>query len=646
MAGVRKKIEAIKKRLRRLVSKTPKRKFYYGFFSKYCRLRPKWVLIESFHGQTVSDSGLVLAQEIARLYPGQYRVFYATEDKKKHQAFVDAAGLQVELVDVTTFRYTRILACAQHIFSNASLPIYFIKRPGQVYMQTWHGTPLKTLGKQMRMGIESMYNVQHNFLQADYLTQPNAFTRDVILRDYNLEPLYTGKVVMAGYPRNKVFMEPEKGVALRRQLGLEDKTVYAYMPTWRGQSNHSVDVLEYASQVKKILKKLDAALQEDQLLYVNFHPILHGAVQLGAYKHILPFPAEVSNYEFLNCADALITDYSSVFFDFSLTKKPIILFMYDYDTYLADRGLYMDVRTLPFRQIYKTDELAQCLRDETCLQDDYSDTEYYRTFSKYDSPDISEKLLKLAFTGDSGDLEVIDYGKNKEKTWRVLYPQPITQLSDLRTLAKKADDHTLVLMEKKWFKGDLSPVLHDQFNDAFPYVITTMTVPRTYIEALLASFGVRRVQERLLRRDQQRIFPNLKIDGKYRRHSSVFAPGYTTDLEKAVRVPLEQCTVRDGVVQLQYGAISADYTVLQQAVLNQKGCVLAVWDAPEGVATCARYDLRAVVEDVQLYIRRGCVPALIARSGKTGRRVLLTFDDPQKRRQAQVKANAWNKAPY
>ena len=58
MAGIRKKLKAIKKRLCRLVSKTPKRKFYYGFFSKYCRLRPKWVLIESFHGQTVSDSGL------------------------------------------------------------------------------------------------------------------------------------------------------------------------------------------------------------------------------------------------------------------------------------------------------------------------------------------------------------------------------------------------------------------------------------------------------------------------------------------------------------------------------------------------------------------------------------------------------------
>ena len=643
MAGVRKKIKAIKKRLRRMVSKTPKRKFYYGFFSKYCRLRPKWVLIESFHGQTVSDSGLVLAQEIARLYPGQYRVFYATEDKKKHQAFVDAAGLQVELVDVTTFRYTRILACAQHIFSNASLPIYFIKRPGQVYMQTWHGTPLKTLGKQMRMGIESMYNVQHNFLQADYLTQPNAFTRDVILRDYNLEPLYTGKVVMAGYPRNKVFMEPEKGVALRRQLGLEDKTVYAYMPTWRGQSNHSVDVLEYASQVKKILKKLDAALQEDQLLYVNFHPILHGAVQLGAYKHILPFPAEVSNYEFLNCADALITDYSSVFFDFSLTKKPIILFMYDYDTYLADRGLYMDVRTLPFRQIYKTDELAQCLRDETCLQDDYSDTEYYRTFSKYDSPDISEKLLKLAFTGDSGDLEVIDYGKNKEKTWRVLYPQSITQLSDLRTLAKKADDHTLVLMEKKWFKGDLSPVLHDQFNDAFPYVITTMTVPRTYIEALLAALGVRRVRARLQKRDMQRTFPNLKIDGGYRRYSSVFAPGYTAQPDRAVRVPLIGCMVQNGVLQLQYAPVSEKYTILQLALLSQKGCILSMWPAAADTRTEAHFDLRPAVESARLYIRRGCIPALIAREEKTGHRVLLVFDDAPRRKQ---RTGQWDKTPY
>lgn len=640
------KTKALKKRLLRLVSKTPKRKFYYGFFSKYCRLRPKWVLIESFHGQTVSDSGLVLAQEIARLYPGQYRVFYATEDKKKHQAFVDAAGLQVELVDVTTFRYTRILACAQHIFSNASLPIYFIKRPGQVYMQTWHGTPLKTLGKQMRMGIESMYNVQHNFLQADYLTQPNAFTRDVILRDYNLEPLYTGKVVMAGYPRNKVFMEPEKGVALRRKLGLEDKTVYAYMPTWRGQSNHSVDVLEYAAQVKKIMQQVDSGLKDDQVLYVNFHPILHGAVQLDAYQHILPFPTEVSNYEFLNCADALITDYSSVFFDFSLTKKPIILFMYDYDTYLADRGLYMDVRTLPFRQIYQTEELVECLRSGACLQDDYSDTEYYHTFSKYDSPDVSEKLLKLAFTGDTGDFEIVDYAKNTEKTWKVLYPEMMNQISDFRTLARLADAQSVVLMEKKWFKDGMSPALYDHYNHAFPYVITTKTVPRTYLEAYLAYLGVRRVQKRLLQRDMQRTFPNLKIEGGYQRDTFLLEAGCTANMGAAVRVQLKQCTVEKGVLQLEYADVSAQYQVLQQALVSQKGCIMAAWDAQSDTAAAASYDLNGMIEDARLYVQTGCIPALIARDRQTDQSVLLLFDDDKKRLRAKERANAWNNAPY
>ena len=179
-----------------------------------------------------------------------------------------------------------------------------------------------------------------------------------------------------------------------------------------------------------------------------------------------------------------------MFFDFSLTKKPIILFIYDYKEYTADRGMYLDVQDLPFRKITSAKELGRCLRGGECLADDYSDTDYSRTFLKYDSPDISEKLLKLAFTGDSGDLEVIDYGKNKEKTWQVLYPRALNGRPDLETLARLADDHTVALLERKWFKRDISPLLHDEFNDKFTYVITTMTTPRTYVEDLLCHLGV------------------------------------------------------------------------------------------------------------------------------------------------------------
>ncbi len=70
------------------------------------------------------------------------------------------------------------------------------------------------------------------------------------------------------------------------------------LPTWRGQGNHKCDVLEYAAQIKEVMQQVDSGLKNDQVLYVNFHPILHGAVQLDAYQHILPFPTEVSNYGF------------------------------------------------------------------------------------------------------------------------------------------------------------------------------------------------------------------------------------------------------------------------------------------------------------------------------------------------------------
>ena len=82
--------------------------------------------------------------------------------------------------------------------------------------------------------------------------------------------------------------------------------------------------------------------------------------------------------------------------------------MYDYDEYMHDRGMYMDVATLPFRKIYDEKELAKVLGDESFMNDSYEDTEYFKTFFKYDSPDISEKLLNLMFTGEQGDLEIQD----------------------------------------------------------------------------------------------------------------------------------------------------------------------------------------------------------------------------------------------
>ena len=390
-----KAIIKLNKKVKKFFTIKPHLKYIYGFHVKHSKVRENTILLESFHGQTINDSSLVMAREILRLYPGQYKLYYATRDLKEHGKFIKAEGLNVELVDIFTAKYVKILATSKFIIANASLPIYFIRRKEQVYLQTWHGTPLKTLGKNMRFGIESMYNVQHNFLQASYILQPNEFTRNVIMGDYFLEDLYSGKIIMAGYPRNQVLMQPERSKALRKKLGLENKTIYAYMPTWRGKSNHTIEINNYFAEVREIFDKLDPEMSDDQVMYVNFHPIIQGSFKFKGYKHIKPFPAGVDNYSFLSCADCLVTDYSSVFFDFSLTRKPIIMFMYDYEKYVHDRNLYMDIKSLPFRQIFDTDQFVDCVCNGTALDDSYSDTEYFNSFFKYDSPDNPEKILRL-----------------------------------------------------------------------------------------------------------------------------------------------------------------------------------------------------------------------------------------------------------
>ena len=311
-----------------------------------------------------------------------FKIYFATNDKKRDQKFIDSIGLKVELVDIADFKYVKVLATSKYLINNSSFPAYFIRRDEQVYLQTWHGTPLKTLGKRMRFGIESMYNVQHNFLHANYIMFPNEFTRKVIMEDYNLEALYTGTVVMNGYPRNSIFMDHEKADQVTKKLGNEDYTTMAYMPTWRGQSNHDVNTSEYSREINQLLHYLDENLKDDQKLYVNFHPIVQKFVKLDNYEHIYPFPSGVDKYEFLNSVDALITDYSSVFFDYSITRKPIILYMYDYEEYMHDRGMYFDIKELPFRKIYDKEALRDCLVNETFREDSYeNDKEYTEIYS-------------------------------------------------------------------------------------------------------------------------------------------------------------------------------------------------------------------------------------------------------------------------
>ena len=306
----------------------------------------------------------------------------------------------VNIVVYASDDYMRLLASAKYLINDATFPNYWIKKEGQVYINTWHGTPLKAMGRKVHNDV-FFGNVQKNLVNADYLLYPNNFTKDVMIRDYMLENISSNSYILGGYPRNTVFFDRNAESRIREELEITDKKIYAYMPTWRGTVD-KVGVSKNDAYLMYYLCELDKRLTDDEIFYINIHPMAMHAkntAEVSKLKHIKNFPAEYETYDFLNIADVLVTDYSSVFFDYACTRKKVVLFPYDKDEYLCDRGMYMDMDDLPFPQVFDLDTLVDELRSEK----NYDDTEFVKTFCTWDNVDATAQLCDRTILGiDTG----------------------------------------------------------------------------------------------------------------------------------------------------------------------------------------------------------------------------------------------------
>lgn len=482
-----------------------KNRLKYSFANYYTKdsLDRSLVLFESFHGKEISDTPLAMAKAFLEMPESKgCRLYFSSNDTARDRKFIDSLGLDIEVVHIHSNEYTRLLATAGYLINNSSFPSYYVRRDGQTYLQTWHGTPWKTLGKSMKGGLQTMHNAQHNFLQASHLLFPNEFTRDAIMRDYNLENLYTGKVLLHGYPRNSIFCDSDRAEETKRLCGDEGILTFAYMPTWRGQDNLSIAADDYIADVMDQLRQMDDALSDDMKLYVNLHPIIQSCLNVDDLKHVFTFPTNIDKYEFINSIDVLITDYSSIFFDYSITGKPIILFTYDYDEYVSERGLYFGIEDLPFARVSSTDELIGCIKSGSYKKYDYSVDKVYRDrFIKYDSLSAARDIMRYILGKDDGSVRVEDYSRNAETPRRVIDCPRLANVEELDELASSVGKEDVVVFHQSTFSDRISRHMQDNYKNSFDYIFTTEAVPRTYTEAMSKSSKTKKaVKERNLRR--------------------------------------------------------------------------------------------------------------------------------------------------
>ena len=208
------------------------------------------------------------------------------------------------------------------------------------------------------------------------------------------------------------YFDKERASELKKQLNLNDKQIIAYMPTWRGsfgQLNKTSE--DQINIINKQLKQIDKKLTNNQIMYVNFHPFLKDKVNISGYKHIKPFDKKYETYDFLNIADVLITDYSSVFFDFAVSNKKIILFAYDEREYFEDRGTYFGFNELPFKKVKNVHDLIDTINSK----DDVDITKFLNRFCPYENINASSKIVELVLNNKKGNLNIANVPNNKKK---------------------------------------------------------------------------------------------------------------------------------------------------------------------------------------------------------------------------------------
>lgn len=290
------------------------------------------VLFDSFNGKVIGDNPLDIFLELQKVRP-DLKFYWTVAAHTKAPA--GSVGVRFE-----SKQWLDLLASAEYIVANTSLPWYFRKVAGQTYLQTWHGTPLKRLVHDIPSGslTKSYLDTMDREAAAwDYLISPSPFCSEVLPRAFG----YKGEVLETGYPRNDRLTthSAEDRQKIRESLGVTDsKTVLIlYAPTWRDYKRTATGNWDLVSYLEPDIK-LPEGFQIMFRGHTNTHNV-SSAKAAGSSLDVTRYPDVTELYI---AADVLITDFSSVMFDYSVTGKPIIFLAPDLDRYRAERGFYFD----------------------------------------------------------------------------------------------------------------------------------------------------------------------------------------------------------------------------------------------------------------------------------------------------------------
>lgn len=313
---------------------------------------------------------------------------------------------RVNFVTRGTDAHLYFLALAGYIIGNSVLPDYFVRKPDQKYLNTWHGIAYKTLGRTVASPLGAAGSV-YNLLQATHVLTPCPYMTEAELTRFSLRGVFSGSMAEIGYPRQDLTLNMSElsALRLRENLGLDPtKKTVLYAPTWRGNKGSAQFDGDQLQRDIEALAKLNANV------IFQAHHIMLRHIKNVDYGNIIVPPAKMTANELLAVADLLISDYSSIFFDFLATGKPIVHYLYDYAEYAEERGLLLDQSDLPGPIVSTAYELISTVT--SLISEPYQPTTRYQQargrFCPHDDGQATLRTIRWFMLGDDSGIKQVE----------------------------------------------------------------------------------------------------------------------------------------------------------------------------------------------------------------------------------------------
>lgn len=396
LKGVQKQVRWVlgKKKFKTML-KNKNTAYKLAYFHRYLKqpVKENVILFETFMAKNYSDSPKYIYEYIAQNHP-EYECVWAINDGAK-------IPYGAKTVKRFSFQYAYYLAVSKYLVFNVRPPLWYRKREEQVFLETWHGTPLKRLVFDQEEVTSASPKYKQQFYRQrkdwDFLVSANPFSTKTFRSCF----LYEGEMLEYGYPRNDILYWPNKdeiAQQLKEKLGIpKDKKIILYAPTWRDDQHYGSG--QYKFELALDLKLMKERLQDDYVVLLRTHHYISDHIDVSGLGD---FVINLSSYDDISeiylISDICITDYSSVFFDYANLKRPILFYTYDFDKYKNQlRGFYIDMNTeVPGPLLYTSEQVVQAIEDIDEITEEYKERydQFYDRFCCYDDGHASEHVAE------------------------------------------------------------------------------------------------------------------------------------------------------------------------------------------------------------------------------------------------------------